>query len=90
MLRKLSMKWVIFVNNLVCLLLLLVGDTGRNQISSLRNTVILKDELLSLKGLVKSLESISVLKLLKLQKEDVLIVVKNDIMLISVQTHLIN
>jgi hypothetical protein len=84
------MKWVIFVNNLVCLLLLLVGDTGRNQISSLRNTVILKDELLSLKGLVKSLESISVLKLLKLQKEDVLIVVKNDIMLISVQTHLIN
>lgn len=62
----------------------------RNLISSLKNTFILKDELLSLKGLIKSLESINVLNLLSLLREDGLIVVKRNIMQISVQTHLIN
>jgi hypothetical protein len=84
------MKWVISVNSLVYLPLPLAGGTGRNQIDSLKNTIILKERLLSPKGLLKSLESISVLKLLKPPKEGVLIVGKKDIMLINVQVLLIN
>jgi hypothetical protein len=98
MLRELSMKWVISVNNLDCLLLLLLGKIGKNLIKvperNLPHITMItrKENLISLqlqKILLKNLKILKQKRNLNLinifHKKNALTVDNQDILLTSVQ-----